>query len=250
MRRSIQPIRSAYRFVMLALGLLLFGGCATYGPMNPSFDLEVDEAWTALDVMAGNPRTPPRPIVVLAGYRDPGILVNQLKQMLENATHDASFVVVHFAWTGSFDDCRERVIHAVDLALPSDDPVWTREVDVVAISMGGLVARYAAADPPRGNPVRRLRIKRLFTIGTPHRGAALAVLPTPDQRQLDMRNGSPFLDRLGISLEDAEYELYPYVRLGDRIVGEAKAAPPGDTPWWLPNRRLELAHTWAYRDPR
>ncbi|MFA9479250.1 esterase/lipase family protein [Phycisphaerales bacterium AB-hyl4] len=245
--------RLASRFtarIALIACLTLSLGCATYGPTNPSFDLEVDQAWAALDEMATQPHTPPRPIVVLAGWNDPGTAVGTLADMLDEAIGDASLIVVHFALTGNFDACRERVINAVDMAYPNDDPVWTSEVDVVAISMGGLVARYAAADPPTGNPVRRLRINRLFTIGTPHRGADLATLPTPDHRQFDMRGESEFLQQLDASFEDADYELYPYVRLGDLIVGAPNTAPPGDTPWWLPNRRLELAHAWAYRDPR
>ncbi|MEX1016014.1 MAG: hypothetical protein WDZ31_04640 [Phycisphaeraceae bacterium] len=236
---------------MLATCLMLaVAGCTTYGPANPSFDLDVRDAWHALDAMADQPRPAPRPVIVLAGWFDPGYAVGRLEQMLAEAVGEGSFVTVHFAAASDFDACRQRVIDAIDAAYPSDDPIWTTEVDVVAVSMGGLVARYAAADPARGQPVRRLRIARLFTISTPHRGADFADLPAADPRQRAMRPGSAFLQQLARAREDARYELYPYVRLGDAIVGEPNAAPARDVPWWLPNRRLEFAHVMAYRDPR
>lgn len=234
----------------MMLATLTGAGCATHGPANPTFGLTVDDAWDELDEMAGWPQPLDRPVIVLAGWLDPGVASTRVEQALREATTDPRVVAVNFAWTTDFESCRQRVIDAVDDAFPSDDPVWTTEVDVVAISMGGLVARHAAADPPRGDPVRRLRVARLFTISTPHRGASLAGLPTFDQRQRAMRPGSPFLDQLDGALDGADYTIYPYVRLGDAIVGEANAAPAGQSPIWLPNRRLELAHVTAYRDPR
>ena len=66
------------------------------------------------------------------------------------------------------DEARTTVIEAVNKAFPSDDPQWTVPVDVVAISMGGLVARYAGV-PARGEgDVRKLRVVRLFTLASPH----------------------------------------------------------------------------------
>jgi len=185
-------------------------------------------------------------------------------------------ISVSFFFCGSFDGCRKRVIDAVEKAFPSDDPEWTTEVDVVAVSMGGLVARYAAAPPraPKATttnaasqpttdraPARRLRIARLFTISSPHRGAALAFLPTFNQLQIDMRAGSKFLQRLDAFDELVEpgsaqtrpsdsYELIPYVRLDDMIVGERNAAPAGWTPWWVPAEPFQDSHIFAMADPR
>jgi pimeloyl-ACP methyl ester carboxylesterase len=45
-----------------------------------------------------------------------------------------------------------------------------RAVDVVGHSMGGLVATYAAKHPDRS-----ARVRRIVTLGTPHRGTALAL---------------------------------------------------------------------------
>ena len=53
----------------------------------------------------------------------------------------------------------------------------------------------------------------------------MAALPTIESRVRDMRAGSAFL----CALDDCEagYELVPYCRLNDWIVGEENAAPPG-----------------------
>ena len=107
------------------------------------------------------------------------------------------------------------------------------EVDVVAISMGGLIARYAAMPLPDDS--RQLRIRRLFTISTPHRGAKLAALPTFDQRQIDMRPGSAFLASLDDALADADYDLLPYVR------GEADGVPH-DTLFWTQDHYRVVRH--------
>ncbi|MEO1236636.1 MAG: hypothetical protein AAFX76_07590, partial [Planctomycetota bacterium] len=151
----------------------------------------------------------------------------------------------------SFDACRDRLIAAVDERWPAADPAWTTEVDVVAFSMGGLVARYAAAEPwSDGTTPRRLRVRRLFTISTPHRGARLARLPALDARVVDMRPGSDFLGRLDAALADADYALTPYTRLGDWVVGPENTAPPGRNPHWVPTPVLHRQHQEAYRDPR
>ena len=69
----------------------------------------------------------------------------------------------------------------------------------------------------------------------------------------DMRAASAFLQRLeqaeAATAED-DYELVPYVRLGDRIVGTHNAARAGTTAWWLPNPPLNFAHFAVNRDPR
>jgi hypothetical protein len=46
------------------------------------------------------------------------------------------------------------------------------------------------------------------------------------------------------------YELVPYVRLGDSIVGPEHAAPEGQTPWWVPLPAAETAHIGAFGDAR
>lgn len=216
---------------------------------NASFDVTVSDARQAMSEMRDEPKPLERPLVVLGGFCDPGFAPGLLRAQFRRLTGDDRVIGVSFLFCGDFGDCRDRVIRAVDKAFPSDDPNWTSEVDVIGVSMGGLVARYAAApheDDPTG---RRLRVARLFTIGTPHGGASLAVLPTWHRLQLDMREDSAFLRRLQ-EAETGEVEIIPYVRLGDRIVGAQNAAPHGKTPWWLPAEPLQDSHIMATMDAR
>jgi pimeloyl-ACP methyl ester carboxylesterase len=122
-----------------------------------------------------------------------------------------------------------------------------QQVDVIGLSMGGLVARYAAA-PIAGKP--RLNAARIFTISAPHNGAVLAKVPTWDRKVIDMRPGSKFLADLAKYDASKNYELIPYVRLRDHTVGPQYAAPPGATAWWVDTPPLEPAHIGALLDPR
>jgi pimeloyl-ACP methyl ester carboxylesterase len=226
-------------------------GCQAPMPMNPTFSITVSQAKAALREMGKSPKPLTRPVVILAGYLDPGFASGHTAKQLRLATGSDHVISMSFSGYKTFDACRARVIEQVDGAFPSEDPAWTAEVDVVGISMGGLIARYAAMpDDDRPASQRRLRIARLFTISTPHQGANMASLPTWSRRQLDMRKGSAFLGRLADAWADAGYELYPYVRLRDTMVGPVNTAPLGQTPWWVPNRPFELAHMWSFGDPR
>jgi pimeloyl-ACP methyl ester carboxylesterase len=232
----------------LILAAVFVCGCAT-APGNPTFDVSAHDARKALGEMRDSRRKLERPVIVLDGLGPPAaswILSHEVRRL----TGDRRVIGVTFVFTGSFEDCRRRLIDAVERHFPSDDPHATREVDVIAVSMGGVVARYAASPPP-SVVGKRLSMARLFTISSPHRGAAMASLPPVLGRlQLDMREDSRFLRALDRRDGGATYELYPYVRLGDRIVGETNAAPAGVRPLWLPNLLLEGAHVMCWTDPR
>ena len=246
---------------LIAAALSLVAGCAS--EQNPSFALSVNDAETAIEQMHADPRSPQRPVVVIAGYLDPGIASTVLETELIRACdgREEDFLGIAFPFAFDFDQCRSQLIREVDERWPSDDPWTTTEVDVVAVSMGGLVARYAAmphtdsaslidAAADDKTVLRRLKIARLFTLSTPHQGAELAGFPTFDKRHLAMRPGSDFLAKLDAWYEEADYELYPYVRLDDAVVGAPNAAPPGEQPWWVPNKPFELAHAFVSHDPR
>jgi hypothetical protein len=231
---------------LLLLMLTLLAGCTT-GPVNPSFDVDLATASDRIDAIEEEPIPLERPVLVLGGWFDPGFVASRLRKRFRKAFDTQHVASCAFPFAGSFDNCRKRVLCAVDEAFPNDDPMWTTEVDVVAVSMGGLVARYAAAEHEAG---RRLRIRRLFTIATPHRGAAMAGIPTFDRLVIDMRAGSEFLATVDAALPHVEYELIPYVRLDDTMVGAENAAPEGEVPWWVPNKPLEGAHLKAAHDAR
>ena len=225
-------------------------GCATT-PANPSFALSATDARKELREMRESPRPLERPVVVIHGLGPPvgsWVLARELRRL----TSDDRVVEVSYDYLGPMDAARRSVVDAVDRHFPCNDPTFTREVDVVAISMGGVVARHAAAPMGASARGKRLKIARLFTISSPHRGADMAALPALLGRtQIDLRAGSAFLRDLERREADGPaYEILPYARLGDHVVGEANAAPAGMTPFWVPNILLEGAHLMAFSDPR
>jgi pimeloyl-ACP methyl ester carboxylesterase len=230
---------------------MVVAGCSADRPRNPSFSVPMAEAKAILRQMQDDPKPLERPLVVAGGIHDPGFVASRVARSIRR-TMDPDDLITTVSFTGrgkgTFDDCRDFLIESVEKAFgPTDNPT-TVEVDVIAFSMGGLVARHAAR--PRDDGGKQLEIRRLFTISTPHRGARLAGLPTVDHRALDMRSGSEFLAGLDEDLARAPYELYTYARLGDVIVGVENAAPPGGHPWWVANPPFGLAHIGAPHDPR
>ena len=233
---------------------LVLGGAACASSqrrVNPSFDVSKRDAKAAMRAMEQQPARLERPLVILGGFSDPGwasFKVRRAMSKLFGAADQKRILVVNFAATSSFEQCRRRVLRAVEAAFPSDDPERTSEVDVIGISMGGLVARVAAEMGPPGE--RRLQFARLFTISSPLRGARLAerhpIVLTSMHR--DMRASSALLRQLAGNRP--EYEIVSYTRLDDDIVGEAYASPDGQAVWWLDGAPLEHAHWAALDDPR
>lgn len=200
------------------------------GPANPAFDVSrrrVREAW---EQMAANPRPLERPVVILSGWRSitPSAFVRNLCELTSKRRSD--FLTICYPLAGDFDHAVDAAMKAIVDRFPGSDEA-TAELDVVGISMGGLVARAAAAR--RSGP--RLVMKRLFTLATPHRGAKLADRIRVDEAGRCMRPGSEYLRRLDDELGRAPYELICYARLGDAMVGARNAAPPGREPIWAPS---------------
>jgi pimeloyl-ACP methyl ester carboxylesterase len=170
--------------------------------------------------------------------------------------NDPRIIAVTLAECGSFEECRKKVIYAVDREFPTADPARTTEVDVIGYSMGGIVARYAALGPPSTGPgqgpaatARTLRINRLFTISSPNLGAEEArLLPLLHPLQKGLRPGSEFLNRLNAA--PLAYSGYAYIRLGDSVIGEANAALPGKGVWWVSTPPLSFPHNRAHADER
>jgi pimeloyl-ACP methyl ester carboxylesterase len=217
-------------------------GCAGNNPLMP---ITSAEARVKLEEIQHRPMALPRPLVIVSGFGDLGIPAKALTGRFRSVFDDRRILAVSFVGCRTFDACADRLITAVQAKFPSASPDKTVKVDVVAVSMGGLVSRYAAV--PRSGR-RHLRINRLFTISSPHRGADLAILPTFAPIQVDMRSGSTFLQKLDQSKRT--YQIFPYVRLGDVIVGSRNAAPQGEIPWWLPPEDVSPAHELAFTDDR
>lgn len=222
--------------------LVVLAGCAT---KNPSMPVTAGEARQDIIELRQHPVPQPRPLVVISGFNDFGIPSYSLAPKFRRIFTDPQIVKVSMFGCHTFDACADRLIAAVEARFPSKSADKTVEVDVVAVSMGGLVSRYAAT-PQAGR--KRLAIQRLFTISTPHQGADLAGLPAFEEVQTDMRFGSAFLRKLNEG--KAPYEIFPYVRLGDVIVGAKNTAPYGEPPWWVPPEDVSPAHGFAYDDDR
>lgn len=200
--------------------------------VNPAFHLAPGELRAELVRLADAPVPLSRPVIVLSGWRSPAMvsraLVDRLCMLTSRRTHD--FLPFWYPFKGNLEAVAHRVRAALQARFSGPAPA---EVDIVAHSMGGLVARVIAADETAS-----FRIARLFTLGTPHRGAKLARGITIDAAGRAMRPGSDFLAELDHRLAHARFELVPYAHLFDRWVGARNSAPPGQTPIWTGGTRF------------
>ena len=238
-------MRFAHLVSIVSLFLLI--GCAAQ-PTNPSFPIAVKQGQLDMQRMSENRKPLARPLVVISGFLDPGVGAWVLESEFSSVTTDRRIICVSLGECLSFDDCRRKIVNAVERSWPSRDPAQTVEVDVVGLSMGGVAARYAAL--PLKKKGKGLRIARLFTISSPHLGAEDAQrLPLLHPLQESLRPGSPFYAKLESSPPD--YQIYPYVRLGDHVVGTQFSAPKGQYPWWVPDDITDgPPHGGAFLDPR
>ncbi len=188
---------------------------------------------------------PINPILALSGWRTPHVSAELLRRRLRDrlGVGDDLTMAVSFLWLNSIDAAAERLRRAAADRFgvaPSGDA--TVAVDVVGLSMGGLVARRAAMlDAALAGP--RLAISRLFTLGTPHQGAKLAAAIRVDENARQMRPGSVWLARLDEALATADYELVCYARTHDWMVGATRSAPSGHAPLWRRGVPILAHHT-------
>jgi hypothetical protein len=228
---------------------VLASGCANVSVRNPDFDVSREQAREDWKRMESEPMLVDRPIVVLAGWRQmwptPISDLSAPIQRLTGASPE-DVLTISYPLAGSIEPLDELVVRRVEERWPSDSGEETVEVDVVGMSMGGLVARRAAiAQEGR----KRLKIRRLFTIATPHRGAAMASYVFIDAASYSMRPGSDYLAVLDEALSSADYEMYCYARLNDLTVGATNTAPEGEEPFWVSGSHL-LSHIGSGSDPR
>ena len=285
--RGIRAVAGAATFAPVAAViagvaavLTIAGGCAGAGPGERSTVIAIDsralpstdEARDDIARMERDPRPLPRPVLVLSGWGDPGVVSLQLARELRKVSLDTEVAARQFLTSWTMDDCREAARRtALGLAPGAgaggggegeggtgengeDEGDGERaepfELDVVGKSMGGLIAReLARTEAARERPA--FRVVRIFTISTPHRGARLAALPTIDPKVVAMRPGSDFLRRLDAALEDdSAPEIVAYARTDDWMVGEHNTAPAGGGVRVVPRPALEFGHLQAGGDPR
>jgi pimeloyl-ACP methyl ester carboxylesterase len=200
--------------------------------INPAF-APTPEQIANLKRDAGGAPEPERPLVIISGYHSPpfpAMVVRGLLGSFGACRRDSTLVISDF--------CAWRIEQAVESALKAmRSKGWANgeAVDVVGISMGGVVARVLAADCG-------IKIARLYTLASPHLGARITRFVRPDaaaRELIEARNGkaSPLLKRLDTCLYHTIGELTCYAMLRDWMVGATNTAPPGYTPLWLDTNR-------------
>ena len=227
------------------MACLLMAGCINQ-PTNPSFSTRLSAANDDLKRMEDHPHSLHRPLVVVGGIFDPGIVSSWDGAEFSKLTGDPRVISVGLGDCFTFAACRKKIVDAVNDAYPNHPRDQTVEVDVVGCSLGGVAARYAAS-PCEPGP--RLDVVRLFTISSPNRGAIAAnYFPVIEPLQADLKPGSVFMNKLNRT--PMPYPIYCYVCLGDTVIGQNNAAPPGETAWWVPDAPLTTPHTGAFFDAR
>jgi triacylglycerol esterase/lipase EstA (alpha/beta hydrolase family) len=222
---------------------------------NPHFPLTVAQARRELARMRREPARAARPIVVLSGYHSPHAQAEHLRWVLQRHTSaDTALVAVSYTTVTNMP----AIVDVARRAIAK----WTHglagapeQVDLVGISMGGLIARAVTTGAPlvsTAGPVTRAQpvpAARVFTLASPHRGAKLADKITPNTAALDMKRGSRFLTSLDEAQAGAAYELVCYSRLRDGWVGARRSAPPGHGVIWT-SGALWGSHFTVTWDPR
>lgn len=208
------------------------------GPQNPLIPVSPRDILRDLERMESHPTALARPVLVLGGWRSPAFVMRAFTHRLVRCTsgRHEDYLCLSYPLRTRLGEIARHVVEQVQERWPAEGDAQTVEVDVVAHSMGGLVARLAAL--PGGAEGRRLAARRVFTLGTPHRGARLARLPAVDGAVRDMRAGSDLLERLDDGLRRCEFELVCYAHLRDKMVGATRCAPPGREPIWTGGTRI------------
>ncbi len=192
---------------------------------NPAFHLEPAAVEADLARMRASPQPLHRPVVILGGWHSPGIAnwgVGSLLWPCTSGRRD-DFLSITYPWRlrlRSAAGAAHRQIASAGLA--------GSDIDLIGISMGGLLARALAGNVFGLGP---LRVRRVFTIASPHRGATIARVVFPDPAAWDMRPGSKFLARLNEAA--VPYELHCYGALRDWWISAGNTAPPGIHPHWV-----------------
>ena len=211
---------------------------------NPDFPAEGDDFRRLVAEMRSRRRPAIRPVLILGGYRTPGVPVRIIAATLRKFADIPRdrLLVVSYPFAGSIASAVDKAMREIQRR------GWEQtELDVIGLSMGGIVGRTLLARPD--GP----RAARLFTLASPHRGALLADRVRPDAAARDPRPGSGFLRSLDEALADRSYELICYATLRDWMVGATHSAPIGMHPIWLDPHRPGgslLAHFLVNSDSR
>jgi len=199
--------------------------------INPNFHPSAELLASERGRLIAAPVPLARPVVVLSGYHSPRVTINGLRRTLIPLTSNRpdDFLAVSFPFATRIERAVETSIARI---VPYLKNRGVTECDVVALSMGGVVARMFAPGPLGGGAP--FRVARIFTLSAPHRGAILADYVRPDRAARELRRGSAFLRELDTHLERPDApELVCYSLLHDWWVGATRAAPPNRPVLWI-----------------
>lgn len=243
-------LKQACHNLILACGLGLLPvamiGCIPIPYWNPDFPASRELVSAEIRRMLDGHVERPRPLVILSGYRSPRFAADLLGSRLQRLAHirDDQLLVMSYPCSTSIPGLARRAVERVEQRWPSANPDWTTEVDVIGYSMGGIVARLAATGPMvcscsdscescACDKGKRLRIHTLYTLATPHNGAALADIATTSSAVRDMTRGSALQAFLDDALTRKDYKLVCYAVLEDKIVDARRTYPDGYLPYWV-----------------
>lgn len=217
-------------------------GPAWLAEENPALVGARQKALADLARMRCEPRPLARPVIILNGYHAWAGVVESIRARVAEVTSGErhGFLAISFMDQACFEAQRDRVLREVGAWAGPD-----AEVDVIGISMGGLVGRHSAM---RGHADGRvLRVKRFITLSSPHKGAMLAKIVAPDRTARSMRPGSDFLRQIDGAPSSIERYL-PFTQLRDPVVGARNTAPDGHHPLWC-SGSLVLSHFSVSHNP-
>ena len=185
-----------------------------------------------------------RPVVIIAGFADPGVysslVARELRRMTSRSKRD--FILPTSNPFADIVESGARVAAQGRGALEDRGLDPSTPVDMVGMSMGGLVCRTSGSSLIECPIV----IERLFTLGTPHLGAEIADHISPSVASSQMRPGSDFLERLGS--QGIPSETMCFMMSGDTIIGAQRGVAPNATEYRLPGRPGE-DHLHIMGDP-
>jgi len=209
---------------------------------NPALTHARELALTDLARMRREPVPLSRPLLILNGYHAWAGVVESVRKQLARITsgNPDDILAISFMDQTCFDAQRRRVLDETARWVGLNTPV-----DIVAHSMGGLVGRFCGTtNHPDG---RTLHIERLYTLASPHRGATLANIATPDATARGMRAGSDFLKSLDASPTTVR-RLITFTHAKDPVVGAHNTSLHNEHPRWCSGSRV-LSHFSVAHNP-
>jgi triacylglycerol lipase len=137
----------------------------------------------------------PRPILLVHGVIHNRSAFMRMKNNMEKKGWDNIFTMNYSTFHGHILQMVEELGEKIEMVMNKTD---SRQIDIVAHSLGGVVSRtYMSLGEGRG------KVKRLVTLGTPHQGTRLSFVAKGLSRGalgVDLRNDS-YLIRLLMATE-------------------------------------------------